>query len=213
MRIPRFSLLILTPFLAATLSCLRQDTFPEVDTGEILQSTGWKLDTYVFRFNNGQPDAELDTLVLNIIRTDSMEESRSVYTGRWIVFDNESVAVTAFNYDLYTRKKGDSVWTRKESDLTGEGFTEWGMDQTLQPYLNPNSDRPILIDLLDEQTFALTDAYLIKSAQPLPFGDDSIKYIFGTFDPGTLLRIDAIYRAAGRDDGPNWFPAWRFWPL
>ncbi len=213
MRIPLLSLSILTAFFLAPLSCWRKDTIPEIDKQEILLSTGWKLDTYIFRFKDGQPDVELDTLVLNIIRTDTLEDTRSVYTSRWIVFDTESYAVTAFNYDLYSRNKEDSVWIRKETDLTGEGFTEWGLDQRLQPYLNLNSERPIRIDLLNEQAFALVDAYLIESAQRIAFGKDSIKYTFGTFDPKSLLRIDAIYRAAGREDGPNWFPAWRFWPL
>ena len=195
------------------VSCRRTDPVPDFDETEALRSTGWKLEKYVFRFTDGSPSKELDTLVLNMVRTDTLEDTRSVYTGRWIIFDTESFAATAFNFNHYSRPKGDTVWIQEDKDLTGEGFTEWGPDQTGQPYLNPNGERPIQIDLLDEQTFVLVDAYLIESTQPLYFGSDSITYTFGTFHPADILQIDAIYRAAGRDEGPNWFPAWRFWPL
>lgn len=194
------------------VSCQKDAPEPEIDINATLLSTGWQMEKYILHYFDGSPDAETDSLVLTMVRSDSLEDSRAVYTHRWIVFD-QVAALTAFNYNLYYREKGDSAWRATRFQIPGEAGTLWGKRADSLAYLNHESERPILIDVIDEDMFILRDAYVIETIESYNFGEGNITYTFGDFPSKNLASIDAVYRSASASEGPNWFPSWPYWPL
>lgn len=193
-------------------SCQKEESFTTEEQRAILMSTGWKMDKFIFHFVDGRDPVEADSLTLITTWSDEAEEHLSVYTGRWIVFENDSIALSAFNFDHYSRPDPDSGWVLESKDITGVGGTDWGFREEGNPYLGLRNERPILIRLLNSGQFILKDAYRIETTEPLVFGSGSVTYLFGDYPSGSLKSIDAVYLAAGAEEGPNWFPPWRYWP-
>lgn len=202
---------ILCLFLISLISCQKEEADQQEYLRSVLMDTGWKLEEYRFHFNDQDGDLELDSLVLRILKSDSSDDSKVVYTDRWIVYDSDSTARTAFHYDLYSRPKDESDWIPRQTSLTGEAKTEWGFDLDEKPYLNIYGTRPILIELVNENCFILKDAYVIESTQTLNFNSGTMTFIFGDYPAGTLKSIDAVYKSAAGSEGPPWFPPWPFW--
>lgn len=175
-------------------------------------STGWKLNHLILRFTDDRPDEKSDTLVLFTFRSDREEQQMSVYTDRWIVFENDSIALSAYNLDLYIRPDEHSEWERTSRNNAAGGWTDWGFDTEGQPFLSLLKAWPIRIRVVDEHRYVLEDAYRIETTEDFLSGEATLTYRFGTYPPGTLERIDAVYDAAGPDEGPNWFPPWNYWP-
>jgi hypothetical protein len=195
---------------AVLFSCGEEDPEQLIDYPSLLMSKGWGLEKYIFYFSDSRPEEEDDSLVLSFFRTDLENDTKVIYTGRWIVFDNDSLARTAFNYDLYTMPKGESGWTLVETNITGEACTGWGLDDDGQPYLNIDGPRPILVEVVNDTCFILRDDYLIESTELLDDEGATITSLFGDYGSGVLTSIDAVYSSSGK--GPNWFPPWRYWP-
>lgn len=201
-------LLVIGLFLC---SCQKEELEPEIDIKTTLLSTGWQMENYIFHYSDGTPVAEPDSLVLTMISSDTLEDTRSVYTRRWIVFD-EVAALTAFNYNLYYKEKGSSTWKMTRSDLTGQAGTLWGMGADSLAYLNLDTERPIHIDIINANQFILRAAYLVEIPDPFRVGDSATTYHFGDYPTGKLIQIDEVYRSASSSEGPDWFPAWPYWP-
>lgn len=178
----------------------------------MLMSTGWKLDRLIMHFHDGRPDEESDTLVLVTLRSDKEEQQMAVYTDRWIVFENDSVALSAYNLDFYSRPDEEAEWERFSINHTGVGWTDWGFDILDNPHLSLLKEWPIRIRLVSENKFILENAYRIETTEEMSSGTATYSYRFGVYPAGTLKRIDAVYLAAGPDEGPNWFPTWYYWP-
>jgi len=195
-----------------TVSCQQEDSFSAMEQKAILMSTGWKLDRLIFQFQDGRQDEESDTLVLLTIRSDREEQRMAVFTDRWIVFENDSIALIAYNLDFYSRPEEQSVWERISRNNTGGGWTDWGFDADDLPHLSLLKAWPVRIRVVDEHQFILQEAYRVETTQEIQPGTATLTYRFGTYPPGTLKRIDAVFMAAGPDEGPNWFPPWNFWP-
>ena len=102
---------------------------------DILLSNGWKLEKDIYYFIDGS-SAECDTLVYSMIRTDSKNDKRIVFTERWLVFTDDTTAVTAYSYDLYSRPEGAPVWSLGLDSLHGVGAAIWGMEENLKIYMN-----------------------------------------------------------------------------
>ena len=212
MKFMRYYIPALVAFSVLLVSCQEDEPEPEIDIKATLLSTGWQMEKYILHYYDGTPDAETDSLVLTMVRSDSLEDTRTVYTHRWIVFD-EVVALTAFNYNLYYREKGDSAWISTRIQIPGEAGSHWGKRADSLAYMNHESERPILIDVIDEDMFILRDAYVIETIESFHIGEGNTTYTFGDFPPNKLARIDAVYRSAFALEGPNWFPAWPYWPI
>lgn len=195
---------------AVLFSCGEEDPDHLIDYPSLLMSKGWQLEKYIFYFSDSRPEEEDDSLVLSFFRTDIEDDTKVIYTGRWIVFDNDSLARTAFNYDLYAMPKGESGWTLVRTNITGEAYTGWGLDAEGQPYLNIDWPRPILVDVLNDTCFILRNAYLIESTELLNDEGETITSLFGDYGSGVLNSIDAVYTSSG--SGPNWMPPWPYWP-
>jgi len=193
-------------------SCQKEESYSEEEQKTMLMSTGWKMESVIFHFLDGRDPVDADSLILITTWSDETEEVLSVYTGRWIVFENDSIALSAFNFDFYSRPGHDNDWKLEGRDLTGVGGTDWGFDAQGNPHLGLLNDRPILIRLLNTDRFILKDAYRIETTEPLVYGSGTVTYLFGNYPSGTLKSIDVVYRAAGADEGPDWFPPWRYWP-
>ncbi|MGW8316256.1 MAG: hypothetical protein ACWGNV_11690, partial [Bacteroidales bacterium] len=101
---------------------------------------------------------------------------------------------------------------RVSMNNTGGGWTDWGFDIDDIPHLGLLKERPIRIRVVAEDQFILEDAYRIETTEEILSGTVTLTYRFGTYPSGTLKRIDAVYLAAGPDEGPNWFPPWNYWP-
>lgn len=199
--------------IAGTLleSC-QQEEFSSEEQKSILMSTGWKLDRLIMQFQDGRQDETSDTLVLLSLRSDLEEQQMAVFTDRWIVFENDTIALAAYNIDFYSRPDEQSVWERTSRNNTGGGWTDWGFDADGIPHLGLLKAWPIRIRVVDAQQFVLEDAYRIETTEDILSGTATLTYRFGTYPPGTLKRIDAVYLSAGPDEGPNWFPPWNYWP-
>jgi len=193
-------------------SCQKGDDFSFAEQKSILMSSGWKLDRLIFHFQDNRQDEESDTLVLLILRSDTENQQMTVYTERWIVFENDTLALTAFNLDHYSRPDDGSAWERTSRDNTGVGWTDWGSGSDGHPHLSLRKDWPIRIKLVNEGTFILENAYRIETTEEIFSGTVTRIYRFGAYPPGTLESIDAVYLAAGPEEGPNWFPPWSYWP-
>ena len=204
--------IFLFTFILFAFSCQEEGALSADEQKVILMSTGWKLDRLIFQFQDGRPDEESDTLVLLTLRSDKEEEQMSVFTDRWIVFENDSIALSAYNLDFYSRPDEQAEWERISRNNTGGGWTDWGFDAENIPHLSLRKAYPIRIRLVDDHQFILEDAYRIETTEEMPSGTATLTYRFGTWPSGTLTRIDAVYISAGPDEGPNWFPPWNFWP-
>lgn len=198
-------------FLFMILNSCQQEEQDIMHLQSILMSTGWRVENYVFHMQDQGDTYEADTLILNIIKSDASDDERAVYTNRWIIFENDTISRTAFNFNSYYRPKDSSDWITQTTNLTGEGYTEWGFDTESKPYLNIHGSRPILIEIVDENCFILKDAYLIESTQSSHSGSVTITFKFGDDPSGQLKSIDAVYRSASAQEGPPWFPPWPYW--
>jgi hypothetical protein len=206
------SALILLLIIMSLVSCQEEESFTFEEQQSILMSTGWKLDRLILHFEDNRQDEESDTLVLLTLRSDKEEQQMTVYTGRWIVFENDSIALAAFNLDYYSRPDAGDEWELYSKDNTAVGWTDWGSDSDGNPYLSLRKEWPILIRLVNEHQFILEDAYRIETTEELYSGSAIRTYRLGAYPSGTIKSIDAVYRAAGPDEGPNWFPPWSHWP-
>lgn len=191
-------------------SCQKEDLFTNSEIENILISTSWKLDKYIYYFQDGST-AERDTLVLTITPSDSLEDTRAVYKGRWLVFENDTFAVTAYTFDWYYRPKGEYQWFLERDSLTGVAGAIWGRGDDLKFYMNPGEERPVWIDLRREDLLILRDVYQIETIKQSFTGDLFLTYIFGEFPVESLDHMDAHYRSASLDEGPHWSPYWEFW--
>ena len=208
-----FCNLIWIPFAAlAVVSCQKEEPLTFDEQRAILMSTGWKLDRLVLHFNDDRPGEETDTLVLVAFRSDKEEQKMTVYTDRWIVFENDTLALTAFNLDVYSRENEGAEWELTSRNNTGVGGTDWGPDSDGMPHLSLKKEWPIRILLVSGMEFILENAYRIETVEEILSGGATLTYLFGGYPSGTLESIDAVYRAAGPDEGPNWFPPWFLWP-
>jgi len=194
------------------VSCQDEDPFSFEEQKSILMSTGWKLDKLILHFQDNQKDEETDTLVLLTLRSDLEEQQMSVYTDRWIVFEDDTLALTAFNLDFYSRPNDQENWELDSRNNTGVGWTDWGSDAHGNPYLSLRKEWPILIRVVNSHKFILENAYRIETTEDIFSGSATLTYRFGEYPPGSLERIDAVYLSAGPDEGPNWFPPWSYWP-
>lgn len=201
------TLIVLSLFL---LSCQNDDPFNGREIEEVLLSTGWKLEKYIYYFHDGST-AERDTLVLTMIRTDSMKDTRAVYTERWLKFENDTFAVTAYNYDWYGRPKGEPEWKLERDSLTSVSGATWGTGGDLKLYMNPGGERPVWIDVRDQNNLILRDAYQIETEEYSCTDELSIIYTFGEFPAESPDYVDAHYRSASPEEGPYWSPDWQFW--
>lgn len=195
--------------LAGLVSCQEEEIDPVGQWKDILMSTGWKIDRYIYHFADGRDEAEDDSLALNIFRSDSTDDSRVIYTARWIVFESATIARTAFNYDTYSREKGETLWQPQGKNITAEAMTDWGTGTDRRLYLSLFGSRPTLIEVTGTDRLVLRDAYQIESVQSMTFGSGTLTFLFGDYAPGVLDRIDAVYVADST--GPNWFPPWPYW--
>jgi hypothetical protein len=209
MRVPQLIILITASILWH--SCQKEESISIDEQRAILMSTGWKMEKLIFFFQDERESVQADTLVLYTLPSGTDKEYQSVYTGRWIVFENDSLALSAFNFDHYSRPDPNSEWELESKNMTGVGGMDWGFNDEGTPYLGLLKERPIRIELVNEKQFILKDAYLIESTEPSYFGEGTITYLFGDYHPGTIESIDAVYHAAGTDEGPDWFPPWRYW--
>lgn len=194
------------------VSCQKEETFTFDEQRAILMSTGWKLDRLVLHFNDNRPGEETDTLVLVAFRSDKEEQQMTVYTDRWIVFENDTLALTAFNLDIYSRENEGAEWELTSRNNTGVGGTDWGPDSDGTPHLSLKKEWPIRILLVSGKEFILKNAYRIETVEEILSVGATLTYLFGGYPSGILESIDAVYRAAGPDEGPNWFPPWFLWP-
>ena len=193
-------------------SCQKEDSFSLEEQKSILMSKGWKLDRLILHFQGNRQDEESDTLVLLTLRSDQEVQQMTVYTDRWIVFENDSIAWTAFNMDYYSRPDEQNDWELSSKDNNGVGWTDWGFDADGNPHLSLLKEWPIRIRLVNQNKFILMDANRIEIMEDIFSGTATITYRIGDYPAGTLESIDAVYLAAGPDEGPNWFPSWSFWP-
>jgi hypothetical protein len=204
-------ILLLGIFLIS--SCQKEDQYSIEEQSSILMSTGWKLDRLILHFQDNRKDEESDTLVLLTLRSDTEKQQMTVYTERWIVFENDTLGLTAFNMDYYSRPDDQADWESTGKNNAGVGWTDWGFDAKGIPHLSILKERSIRIRMVSVNKFILEDAYRIETTEDILSGTATRTYLFGDYPPGTLERIDAVYLAAGVDEGPNWFPTWYYWPV
>ncbi len=193
-------------------SCQKEELLSVEEQQAILMSTGWKLDRLILQFQDGRQDEEPDSLVLLTLRSDVEEQQMAVFTDRWIVFENDTIALSAYNLDFYARADAQAEWELTSQNNTGGGWTDWGFNADDIPHLSLLKPWPVLIRVVDEHQFILEDAYRIETSEEILSGSATLTYRFGNYPSGTLKRIDAVYLSAGPDEGPNWFPRWNYWP-
>jgi hypothetical protein len=203
---------ILLLIFISVVACQEEESFSTEEQKSILMSTGWKLDHMILYFQDGRPNEKSDTLVLITTRSDREIQQMTVYTDRWVVFINDTIALSAYNQDLYSRPDSQAAWERISTNSAGEGWIDWGFNERGMPYLGLLREWPTRIRLANEHQFTREDAYRIEIVEEIPLSTATRTYRFWEFPSGTLERIDAVYLAAGPDEGPNWFPPWSFWP-
>jgi hypothetical protein len=203
---------ILLVIFISLVACQEEESFSFEEQKSILMSTGWKLDRLILHFQDNRKDEVSDTLVLLTIRSDIEEQHMTVYTDRWIVFENDTLALSAFNMDYYFRPDDQASWELDSRDNIGAGWTDWGSDAEGYPHLSLLKEWPIRIRVVSSHQFILEDANRIETIEDILSGSATLTYRIGEYPPGTLESIDAVYLSAGPDEGPNWFPPWSFWP-
>ncbi len=194
------------------VSCQKEDSFTFEEQKSILMSTGWKLDRLIFHFQDNRPDEESDTLVLLVLRSDIGMQQMTVYTERWIVFEDDTLALSAYNLDRYSRPEDNADWELTSSGNTGVGWTDWGSGDRGDPYLSLKREWPVRIRMVSNNQLIMENAYRIETTEEIYSGAAVRTYRFTEYPPGTLESIDAVYLAAGPDEGPDWFPPWSSWP-